>query len=350
MSKFCIFCGNKPENKNKEHIIPQWLSKHTNRFHKVCEFGESVTTAKIPFSALTFPACTKCNDAFGKLEAAVKPILLDLMDSKPLDATQISLLLDWFDKIRVGLWLSELTLSKKVDKIDPKFHINDRLGQKDRVLIIERLQDVGEGLAFVGTNSPLFVEMPSAFALIINDFVFVNASEYGLVSNKLGFPQFRKMQFTTDRNAQILDIGMGRHKTTHPVVSDYNASPTRTLIYQPMFRGVPEYAASKEFTTPYVLNHSLSYDTGTGGIFIQRGDNQIKYLDADKKISLAPRSQHSDRVYQIIQEVFKLQNHILSSRVDIDSGTKLQSAFWRNMIEQNNMLIAAYQKTLARQK
>jgi hypothetical protein len=103
------------------------------------------------------------------MEAAVKPILLDLMASKPLNAEQISLLLDWFDKIRVGLWLSELTLSKQVDSVKPKFHIADRVGQKDRMLIIDRIKDLGQGLAFVGTDSPMFIEMPSAFTLIVDD-------------------------------------------------------------------------------------------------------------------------------------------------------------------------------------
>ncbi len=27
MEKFCVFCGSKPESKNKEHILPQWLIK-----------------------------------------------------------------------------------------------------------------------------------------------------------------------------------------------------------------------------------------------------------------------------------------------------------------------------------
>ena len=350
MKKFCIFCGDTPENKNKEHVIPQWLSKHTGRYHKVCDFGESITKAQIPFSALTFPACTSCNDAFGKLEAAVKPILLDLMDSKPVSAEQISLLMDWFDKIRVGLWLSELTLSKKVDSVAPKFHINDRVGKKDRMLIIERFKDLGEGLAFVGTNSPLFVEAPSVFALVVNDYVFINASEFGLVSNKLGFPQFNKLKLTNNRNAQILEITKGRNKTTHPVVSDFQASSTRTIIYQPMFGGVPEFENSKEFNVPYVHDHSLSYKYGIGGIFVQRGDNQIKYLDADKTMSLSPRAKEPGTIDATFQDVFKLQNFVLSSRTDIDSRSRADSAFWRGKMAQNNMLMNAYKGIGTKQK
>jgi hypothetical protein len=29
MDKFCVFCGESPENKNKEHVIPQWLIRMT---------------------------------------------------------------------------------------------------------------------------------------------------------------------------------------------------------------------------------------------------------------------------------------------------------------------------------
>ena len=350
MSKFCIFCGNKPNQKNKEHVIPQWLSKHTGRFNKVCEFGEAITKAQITFGALTFPACTACNDAFGKLEAAVKPILLDLMDSKPVNAEQISLLMDWFDKIRVGLWLSELTLAKKVDAVAPKFHINDRVGQKDRMLIIERFPDIGEGLAFAGTNSPLFVESPSVFALIVNDFVFINASEYGLVSNKLGFPQYHKMKLSNNRNAQSLEITKGRNKTTHPVVADYQVSPTRTIIYQPMFRGVPNFATSTEFNTPYVHEHALNYDYGIGGVFVQRGDNQIKYMGANQTMALAPRGKKPEEIGKTLQEVFKLQNFVLSSRTDIDSHSRPTSAFWRSLMAQNELLMHAYKDMGVKQK
>lgn len=340
MDKFCIFCGNKPQNKNKEHVIPQWLSKHTDRFHTICEMSETTTTAKIPFCALTFPACTACNEKFGKLEAAVKPILLDLMESKPLNAEQISLLMDWFDKIRVGLWLSELTLSKQVDKINPKFHIADRMGQKDRMLIIDKFKNIGEGLAFAGTNSPVFIEAPSVFALVVNDFVFINASEYGLVSNKLGFPQYSKMKLTNDRDAQMMDVSKGRNKTTHPVVSDFQASPTRTIIYQPMFRGIPDFENTKVFNTPYVVNHSLDFSNGIGGIFVQRGDNQIKYLSGNQTISLAPRAKEAPEIDATLQDTFKLQNFVLTSRLDIDSRSKADSLFWRALTLKNNIMFA----------
>lgn len=336
MAKFCVFCGNPPQDKNKEHVIPQWLSKYTDRFNKVCELG-GITDADITFKNLTFPACTACNDKFGKLEAAVKPILLDLMDSKPLSAEQINMLLDWFDKVRVGMWLAKLTLSKQVDQIGPKFHIADRVGKKDRMLIIERMNTTGKGLSFAGIESELFSEMPSAFMFIINDFVFISASELGLTSNKLGFPQIGKMEFTEHPDLESMTLSPGRHKTTHPVVANCGASPTRTIIYQPMFGAVPNFSKYACYNTPYVMNHSLDLAKGVGGIFYQRNNNEIKYLSGDQRISLAPRAQDMQRVLGLIEETYRLQNHVLTSRVKMDALNKTGLFFWKKLIAENEL-------------
>lgn len=63
--------------------------------------------------SFTFPACTACNDKYAKLESAVKPILLDLMAGNSVTPEQINMLLDWFDKVRLGIWLGQLYLEKK---------------------------------------------------------------------------------------------------------------------------------------------------------------------------------------------------------------------------------------------
>lgn len=344
MAKFCIFCGAEPENKNKEHVIPQWLSKHTGRFNAVCKFNKETTTAQIPFSTLTFPACTKCNEAFGKLEAAVKPILLGLMNGERLSAEQISLLLDWFDKIRVGMWLAELTLAKKVDEIEPRFHIADRMGKKDRMLIVERIKDGGQGIGLVGIDTVLFEHSPSAFALIIDDFIFTNASEYSLVDKRLGFPQISKVVYDENQNAKSLNVSKGRGKTAHPVVGQYQASPDRVLIYQPMFRAVPNFVARPEYNTEYVKEHSLDFDKGVGGIFYQRGDNQIKYLKPGQTETFVPRAQPEENLSSIIANTFDLQNYVLENHVDLKSSAKVSAQFWETLMTTNKIIAKAIMK------
>lgn len=135
MAQQCIFCGKKPENKNKEHVIPQWLSKLVGSYDHVCNFG-ALTEKQITFGKLTFPACTACNTKFGDLEAATKIILDKVLAGNAITATEINTLLDWFDKIRVGMWLGQLMLVDEKRDIEPQFHIADRIGTKDRMLIV----------------------------------------------------------------------------------------------------------------------------------------------------------------------------------------------------------------------
>ncbi len=209
MAQQCIFCGKKPENKNKEHVIPQWLSKLVGSYDHVCNFG-ALTEKQITFGKLTFPACTACNTKFGDLEAATKIILDKVLAGNAITATEINTLLDWFDKIRVGMWLGQLMLVDEKRDIEPQFHIADRIGTKDRMLIVERLHQPEARIGFAGTNTETFLTCPSAFQLCIGDYVFTNASEMGLVSNSLGFPQISKIRKGPKATC---DITPGRNKT-----------------------------------------------------------------------------------------------------------------------------------------
>ena len=162
MAQKCVFCGGTPQNKNKEHVIPQWLSKYLGRYNSVCDLS-GVTDLQIPFKGLTFPACEKCNSADSALEAAAKNVVEKMMSAQPVTGSEINTLLDWFDKLRIGIWLGQLMLSKKMDTIVPNFYINNRIALKDRMLIIEHIEGVGNGLGLVGSNNNMFQYSPNAF-------------------------------------------------------------------------------------------------------------------------------------------------------------------------------------------
>lgn len=57
-------------------------------------------------SAFTFPACTACNSEFSALEASAKSIVENLLALQPVSAGDFDILLDWFDKVRVGQFSS----------------------------------------------------------------------------------------------------------------------------------------------------------------------------------------------------------------------------------------------------
>ncbi|WP_455289434.1 hypothetical protein [Vibrio parahaemolyticus] len=44
--KYCVFCGEEPQNKNKEHVLPQWLLKMTGAPKRVVNFGYNYANEK----------------------------------------------------------------------------------------------------------------------------------------------------------------------------------------------------------------------------------------------------------------------------------------------------------------
>ncbi len=132
MEKFCIFWGERPESKSKEHVLPQWLIKMTGDPKRIAAFG--VDFAKQPFEqrqfsfdALTFPACSQCNSDFGHLETAAEPVVGALVSDQPVSAGNLILLLDWLDKVRVGLWLGYFYLNKNPLGITPSFLLHKEI-------------------------------------------------------------------------------------------------------------------------------------------------------------------------------------------------------------------------------
>src|ERR1035438_633033 len=79
-SKFCVFCGEAPESKNKEHIIPRWLLEMTGDPSRKVFLGIDHTRnppsiRSFAFDAFTFPACKGCNEGFSEFESSAKAII-----------------------------------------------------------------------------------------------------------------------------------------------------------------------------------------------------------------------------------------------------------------------------------
>ena len=336
MAQKCVFCGGTPQNKNKEHVIPQWLSKYLDSYKKICDLTH-VTDRQIPYCGLTFPACEKCNTRDAQLEAEAKSIIEKMMAGTSVTGLEINTLLDWFDKLRTGLWLGELMLSKTQEEVDPNYYINDRMGQKDRMLIIERIDGIGNGLGLVGANTTVFKYAPCVFQILFNDIVITSASTTGLVSNKLGFPYLGKAQDANYRQ-QCAKLFAGRNKTTHPVVMNIDAT-NKTIVYQPIFK---EIFDSKKHDVPYVHRHSYDYDARLGGIFVQRNNNQIRYLDKEDKVNLIPKAQTKDKLNLSIRRVFELQNYTVVDMFKIDTLSADYRRYLNACVRNNEKLIESY--------
>ena len=115
----CVFCGKTVPKaaRSRERILPMWLLRATgdpNRRIKI--ETDPITGDDIfrPASTFHFPACSPCNALYGKtLETRAKNAVEALVAGKSPEVSQCYWLLDWLDKVRIGLWLGFNMLHKE---------------------------------------------------------------------------------------------------------------------------------------------------------------------------------------------------------------------------------------------
>jgi len=277
MEKVCVFCGGKLESKTLEHVLPQWLIELTGNPKRMARFGydhsknERVVERKFSFDAFKFPACKSCNQSFAKLEASVKAIVRKVLSNDLLSESELNTLLDWFDKIRIGLWLGYQYLDKNPLKITPHFHIEKRIGQHDRMLAIFKADGNQEGLSFFGCETPIFAHTPSCFSLRINNIYFFNVSYPGLLARRMGFP-FPFETYAVDDGREFYRFTWGRNRIIKPILKKL-ISIEGTELYQPMFAAFIPFKGQGDikelYDVEYVRNNCISWGRGIGRIFVK---------------------------------------------------------------------------------
>jgi hypothetical protein len=235
----CVFCG-KPVGKaarSREHVLPMWMLRATGDPNRVIKIeSDPVTGADIlrPASTFHFPACKPCNERYGKtLEARAKRAVETLMAGKSLAVSQCYWLLDWLDKVRVGLWLGYNMLHK--EEFAPKFRIDQRIGIKDRVAIVSvDPDDCAKGFGLGGMDNQLFRTSQAGMYLKINNLRILSLSFDGFVSRYAGMP-FPKESLALSENP---DAHMALMETTdYRVEQNWNGFdvPGATVIAQSSF-------------------------------------------------------------------------------------------------------------------
>lgn len=284
----CIFCGNTPESKTLEHILPLWLIKHTGDPKRIVyhgmHFGNGPTEMRpkfFSFDQFRFPACDACNQRWSDLEQNVKSTLQLIEAEEVVTELQLNDMLDWFDKIRVGIWLSRHIDRSSIAEVDPKFYIDQRVGASDRLLFISRGADV-KALTTIGVGGAVFGFMPSVFAMRINGLMFFNASSVGLFGHRLGFPRLRDKKIRVGGQTRYsFEIEPGTHKISKPIVHQKYPLPA-LKIYQPMYRYLQTHSQYQEyFRSDYVLENSLDWSLGEGAIFSEQEGEvaRLSFLD-----------------------------------------------------------------------
>lgn len=217
--KTCIFCGEKPDKKTKEHVIPKWLIEITGDPNRITLIGKyRDTLRKYSWKNFTFPACDKCNGEYAKLECKAKVVVVKLLKKTSIDESEINDLLDWLDKVRIGIWLGYIQLDEQND-LKPNFYIKQRLGVSDRLASIHYLNDNQLGIGYTCTDFPAFRTSPCCFALFINNIAIFNLSKEFAFSRRLGFPFPNKTLFIpNDSRLQIDYFIEGFQKVMLPLM------------------------------------------------------------------------------------------------------------------------------------
>ena len=285
--KTCIFCGNKPNRKTKEHVIPRWLIAITGDPKRITQLGKSKDSLrKYPWQKFTFPACDDCNSEFANLESLAKVAVVKILNKENINSEQINTLLDWLDKVRIGLWLGHLLLDNDKD-FEPNFHIKQRLGVSDRMVSIHYADHKDLGIQYSCTEFPAFRFSPSCFVLFINNVAFFNFSMEFAFSRRLGFPFPEKTLCVPNEKLIAIDnFKKGLERVMTPIVRTPTLKNSIRLyqsILNPKIGFIPE-----KFKTKYYDDNTVN---GKSLIYVENDFTQEKEFIEDELIIGTPIEQ-----------------------------------------------------------
>lgn len=320
-SRFCIFCGEKPENKNKEHILPQWLIELTGDPSRVVDFGinyETGNTIRFSWSNLVAPSCSSCNSAYSDLEGKVKPLMESLIARQELTGADYITLLDWLDKVRIGLWLTYHFIQRNPTDIDPQFHINKRVASKDRMLAIYLMQTNNVGLNAFGAETLVFHRTPSCFALNVNNVAILNMSCDYLFARRCGFPAPKHQYLLLDGDnagkLQFSGFSTSRH-VMHPLITTPIFKPSVHLL-QPIMQADTQgvfqggYLGAENLFDSYLSEMTIFEKPNQGVLFSQKPASVEVLNGLDEVVEFQNVSKIEARtLYEILSQVYDLQNY-----------------------------------------
>lgn len=326
-TRFCVFCGKHPQAKNREHVLPQWLLALTGDPSRVVSLGVNYKTGeKISFAwqALVVPACVSCNSKFSILEGRVRPIIDGLLSRQSMLANDYDTLLDWLDKVRVGLWLNYHLIQENPTGLNPSFHIENRVRTKDRLVAVYPLEGSAIGLNALGVETLAFHRAPSTFGLRINDILLINCSSDYIFSGRCGFPYPKKMQLFLDgKNQGMMHVSEFRitRKRKSPLFRFKLYKPSIYILQPIMQKGV---APTVDFPSGFLGDYSSfdsflaentlgTYLSGVGKLYRQHEGSVSRIDDMDDPVPFdSITGPESKRLGYLISQIYELQLYLQS--------------------------------------
>lgn len=279
------------------------------------------------FDSLVFPACTRCNELFSAFEDHAKTVVESLCRKEPITSENYVFLLDWLDKVRIGLWLGYRYLQQNPHP--PNFAISSRLGTKDRMVAIYPLADHQRGINLWGPESRLFQVKPSVFALRINNILLLNASWDYMCASRCGYPYPRKVTLARQRSGLLVSSNFrSRKRITHPIMSGLMKSSVTLFqpIIQPNVDGSVTSMTQDDVT--YHLKRAWPGRNGLGPLYRQFLDQTVEVSSDDSlfefdSITIA----EAHRAIDLGSQAYSLQNEsIRRDPTTYDDGTAYEGA------------------------
>ncbi|MET4425765.1 hypothetical protein [Bradyrhizobium sp. RT3a] len=208
----CMFCGLPftGQKHNFEHVISDWLVKEADLKWRTSAVDLPSKKFDAAMNRIGGRVCEACNSTSSDLEGRARTAYAKLRDGEQLLEADGEALLDWLDKVRVGMWLWTVDVSKNDYGVDPKFRINERTAHKDRLLLAAKYapDQAGKGLGIWGATEH-FVWSPSCLGLFVNNIVLLSISTNFLVARHLvNLDIKQRVDYGGDAN---VDIDLGTH-------------------------------------------------------------------------------------------------------------------------------------------
>lgn len=211
--KKCVFCLSKPAPRTLEHVLPRWLIGATGNPKRLATFGGLMEAPRsFSFDRFVFPACQACNGRYQSVEDAAKYVVERLWVRAPISEADCISLLDWMDKIRVGLWLGGLMLAGNPLGISPRFGIDERMGNKDRLLYVGITDEPSLRLNTHVVDDPVFMVCPEFASLYANGLALISFSATSIAARNIGLPFLVEKAITLlgDAPASTVELRRGR--------------------------------------------------------------------------------------------------------------------------------------------
>lgn len=189
----------------------------------------------------------------------------------------------------------------------PKFYIDERLGKKDRCVLIYPNRPDFKGLVMSGASDPVFMYKPSSFILAINGLIFLNLSSEFLLSQNMGFPYPRDV---SHRDGRAYVDNFGADSEPKLPLLEFRFHQPQIGVYQSILIEAAmddkDYAAlvASEYTTSKIISqHSMKTQICTFG---DEGAKFHTSSEAVEKLRLSeddlkPSSEYYSQLYRYRQ-------------------------------------------------